>query len=102
MTSNLYRYVFSAEVPVEEVEASLVLALFAVESLHGEAQTRLDARHWLDAERRACVVDAGTPVGRALNRLFVGFLRREFGEAAFRVERLAGVPHEAEPAKASA
>src|SRR5262249_15574154 len=43
MSRELYRYTFAPEVPPEEVEATLLLALFAVESLHGEAQVRLDA-----------------------------------------------------------
>lgn len=97
MTKELYRYEFPPEVPVEEVEASLLLALLATESLHGEVQVRLDASHYLDADRRACVIDAGTPVGRDINRLFVGFLRREFGEDAFSVERVdSAAPHEPE------
>jgi hypothetical protein len=87
MTTDLYRYQFAADVPAAEIEATLVLALFAVESLHGESQTRLDAAHHFDADRRTCVIDAGTAVGRDFNRLFVGFLRREFGEDTFRVER---------------
>jgi len=92
---DIYRYGFSADVPVEEIEASLLLAVLATESLHGEAQVRLDAAHYLDVDERACVIDAGTPVGRDLNRLFVGFLRREFGEDAFAVERVdAVVPSE--------
>jgi len=88
MTKELYRYEFQPDVPLEEVEASLLLALLATESLHGESQVRLDASHFLDPERRACVIDAGTLVGRDVNRLFVGFLRREFGEHAFGVERV--------------
>jgi hypothetical protein len=88
MTKELYRYSFQPQVAFEEIEASLVLAIFAVESLHGEAQVRLDAAHFLDRDRRACVIDAGTAVGQDLNRLFVGFVRREFGEDSFRVERL--------------
>src|SRR4051794_7912658 len=88
MTQELYRYTFAAEVPAEEVEASLLLALFAVESLHGEAQTRLDAAHYFDADRRACVIDAGTAVGRDLSRIFTGFLAREFGPGSFQVERV--------------
>jgi hypothetical protein len=88
MTTDLYRYQIAADVPVEEIEATLVLALFAVESLHGESQTRLDAAHHFDADRHACVIDANTTVGKDFNRLFVGFLRREFGEDTFRVERL--------------
>jgi hypothetical protein len=88
MTREHYRYVFAPAIPLEEVEASLVLALFAVESLHGEAQAFLDAGHFLDADRRACVIDAGSEVGRDLNRVFTGFLRREFGPDAFTVERI--------------
>jgi len=89
MTKDLYRYAFTAEVPIEEVEASLLLAVLATESLHGESQTRLDAAHYLDPTKRACVIDAGTPVGRDLNRLFVSFISREFGPDAFAVERIA-------------
>jgi hypothetical protein len=87
MTKELYRYAFTPAVPIEEVEASLLLAIMATESLYGEAQTRLDAAHYLDPIKRACVIDAGTPVGRDLNRLFSGFLSREFGAEAFDVER---------------
>ncbi len=88
MSRQLYRYEFNPDAPIEEVEASLVLAVLATESLHGESQTRLDASHCFDSTRRACVIDAGTPVGRDFNRLFIGFVRREFGEDVFRVERI--------------
>lgn len=96
MTRELYRYEFQPDVPLEEVEASLLLAVLATESLHGESQVRLDASHYLDSDRRACVIDAGTPVGRDVNRLFVGFLRREFGEDAFQVARVDST-HQPEP-----
>ena len=39
-----------------------------------------------------CVVDADTAVGCDINRLFVSFIRHEFGAAAFQVERV-DVPH---------
>jgi len=88
MSKETYRYSFVPEVPLDEVEASLLLAVLAAESLHGQVQVRLDAAHFFDTERRACVIDVGTAVGRDLNRLFVGFVSREFGEDAFRVERV--------------
>jgi hypothetical protein len=84
---GIYRYSFAPSVQFEEVEASLVLAVFAVESLHGESQVRLDAGHALDAEKRQIVIDATTQVGRDLNRMFVGFISREFGADVFEVER---------------
>ena len=86
MCRDVYRYQFSPAVEMDDVEASLLLAVFAAESLHGEVRVRLDAAHCLDRDRRACVIDAGTPVGMDLNRLFLGFIRREYGNDAFRVE----------------
>lgn len=88
MTREIYRYSFDSSVDIAEVEASLLLALLAAESLHGESQVRLEASHAMDAEGRSCVINAGGNVGRDLNRLFVGFVRREFGEDAFRVRRV--------------
>jgi hypothetical protein len=88
MGKELYRYSFEPDVPPEDIESSLLLAILATESLHGEAQVRLDAGHVFDPTKRVCVIDANTPVGRDFNLIFVGFLRREFGEDAFRVERV--------------
>jgi hypothetical protein len=94
---TVYRYRFEPLVEMADIEASIVLAVFAAESLHGETQVRLDAAHFLDAERRALVIDAATPVGRDLNRLFAGFLRREYGEESFTVQRISETPSATEP-----
>lgn len=88
----VYRYTFAGHVPSEDIEASLVLALWGTESLFGEAQVRLDAGHYFDAPRRRCVIDAGTEVGRCFNRLFLGFVNREFGPDSFHVEPVDGFP----------
>jgi hypothetical protein len=88
MQKVIYRYAFPAKVPVEEVEASIVLSVFAVESLHGETETRLREAHYFDAKLRKCVVDATTSVGRDFNKIFLGFLMREFGADGFEVEQL--------------
>jgi len=88
MASEAYLYRFLDDVPLEEVEAQLLLATAAVESLHGESRTRLDAAHCLDTLKRACMIDASTEVGRHLNQVFAGFLLREFGGNAFEVERV--------------
>jgi hypothetical protein len=100
MATDLYRYDFDEKVPTEDVEAALLLALWGCEALHGEAQTRLDAAHYLDPAKRACVIDAGTLVGRDLNRLFVCFIGREFGPDAFRVDRVAQHDHRTQEAAA--
>ena len=75
---------------MEEVGSSLLLAVLGVESLHGEADVQLNAVHYLDSEQRMCLVDAGSEVGRNLNKLLAGFLRREFGSHQFTVRRIKG------------
>lgn len=81
-------YTFSSAVPLEEVESSLLLALFGTESLHGETSTRLDAAHRFDRGDRQVVIDASTEPGRDFNRLFLGYVTREFGADSFAVEKL--------------
>ena len=94
MHAEIYRYQFDSSVQATDLEESLLLALLAVESLHGESQVRLNASHFFDFDQRTCVIDAGSDVGRDLNLLFIGFLRREFGGDTFQVHRVAGVQNE--------
>ena len=81
MSAELYRYKLNKDVSLEDIESTLLLALMATENLHGQAEVRLDAAHFLNKDRRACVIDASTEVGRDINRLFVGFAAREFGDS---------------------
>ncbi|QDU28845.1 hypothetical protein ETAA8_39500 [Anatilimnocola aggregata] len=85
MPAQHYRYEFSHDLAIEDVEASLLLAIMAAESLFGESQTRLEARHFLDVDQRACIVDVSTSVGDSFNKLFTGFLTRECGPDSFTV-----------------
>ena len=91
MPGDIYRFVFRPQLPKAEVEASLLLAIIAVEGLHGEAQTRLDAAHVLTSFG-VCVIDGSTAVGRDIAKVFTQYLRRSYGEGSFRVERLYIVP----------
>jgi len=75
---------------MQDVEESLLLAVLAAECLYGEARVRLDAGYSISERKRALVVDASTDIGRSINRIFTGFVTREFGEDAFKVERIAG------------
>jgi hypothetical protein len=84
---NIYRYVFDSCIHFPDVVATLDLALIAIESLHGEPRARLDARFTADPVRRTIALDATTPVGQALNQVFVGFAQREFGQQGFTVRR---------------
>ena len=82
---------------MEEIESTLLMAIIGVESLHGESQARLDARYYLDKRRRVCVIDADSPTGHDLNKLFLGYLSREFCEDVFQVRRIVGNQNELAP-----
>ena len=108
MRSDIYRYDISEAIPVAEVEATLVIVLAALESLHGESQVCLAAPYYFDVERRACIVDASSDLGRDFSRLLIGLLRREFGRMRFecnefnatrraRWRRRRSIRHEDEP-----
>ncbi len=89
MSRDVHRYSFEPSVPAEEIENTLALAVFAAEGLHGQSRVRLDASYRFDPEKHACVIDAGSDVGRDICRMFTGFAIREFGETAFSVQRAA-------------
>ncbi len=82
-----YRFRIGDDVPLDEARMSLDLATIVLEGLFSPAAVRLDARYHVNAETRSIVVDASTPVGRALVRVFATLLAREFGDAAFAVRR---------------
>ena len=82
-----YHYTFPEQLPLSDVEDSLLLSAMAVESLYGIAAARLDMEFRLDRKERTCRVDSSTRVGDALNRIFAGFLVKQFGETAFKVRR---------------
>jgi len=92
MSREVHRYSFISSVPANEIEETLLLAVLAAEGLHGQSRVRLDATYYFDAEKHACVVDTGSEVGRDIARMFTGFAIREFGEAAFKVCRVDGMP----------
>jgi hypothetical protein len=80
-------YTFDDAVDMSQVEDTLAISVLAIESMYGAASVRLEIACELDPERRTCVIDSGTEASRTLNQIFVGYLRREFGDNAFRVGR---------------
>jgi hypothetical protein len=96
---GIYRFRCDPEVPMAEVRESLQVAILAAEGLHGAARVRLDFAYCADDAQRALVLDARAEAGMAVARVFTGFLTQQFGETAFRVERV-GPPQESAPVNA--
>lgn len=87
MTHDTYKYRFDESVPAQELEDTFMLAMLAVESLHGRSRVRMESRFNLDKARRTCVIDASTDVGSDLARIFTGFATKEYGERSVLIER---------------
>ena len=87
---SVYRITFTIPVDMEAVEETLLLAIFAVSCLHGEAAVRLDAGYAIGTSERVVVIDASTDIGVAVTRVFIGFCTREFGDDVFGVARASG------------
>lgn len=87
---SVYRLTFTIPVDMNAVEDTLLLAILAVGCLHGEAAVRLDVGYAIDNTARVVVIDAGTQIGRAVARVFIGLCTREFGDDTFVVARADG------------
>lgn len=88
MSRMLNRLQFREDVPTEEVEAMLQLALLALQSLYGDPQTRLQVALSFNAQKRECLIDESTPLGLELGCLLLGFLQSAFEPDAIRVDRV--------------
>ncbi len=82
-----YKYRFEQSVPAQEMEDTFMLALLAVESLHGRSRVRMESRFNVDKKNRACSIDAATKVGCDLASIFTGFATKEYGEHAVMIDR---------------
>jgi len=82
-----YQYRFDPNISLHDVEDSLLLAVLAVESLEGRSRLKLAAKVSVNRLARSAEVSADTDVGESIARIFTGFLSKQFGDKAFRVER---------------
>jgi hypothetical protein len=86
---EIYEYTFADSVRMQEVEETLLLAVIAIEGLHGRAKVNLDAKFEFSEADRTCRIDAGNRVGRDIARVLTGLLASDIGEENFRVRRAA-------------
>lgn len=87
MKKQLYIYRFARTIPVRDIEETLMLALMAVESLHGHVRLRMDGRYRFDKGKRLCEIDATTKVGADLAEIFTGYATREYGDASVTIKQ---------------
>ncbi len=85
MKREVYRFVIDDSISMDEVEATLLLAILAVECLFGESRIRMEAAYSIAKDKHTCVIDATNDVGESICRVFTGYLTREFWDNAFTV-----------------
>lgn len=85
MKNLAYEYRFHRNVRMTDVLDTLDLAVIAAESIHGEARSSLETSWSTDPAIRVVTIDAANEVGRTLNTIFNGFIRREFERTYFTV-----------------
>ena len=88
MNKTIYHYQIKDGILMSAVKDSLLISIMAVESLFGRSRINLEARFRLEKMNRVCIIDVGTLIGETIARVFTGLLIREFGEQAFKVERM--------------
>lgn len=82
-----YKYTFDNSIAFDDVCDTLMLAVIATESMHGEISMRLDTPYRIRRDDRVIMIDAAVDTGRDLNRIFGGYVAREFGRKAYTVSR---------------
>lgn len=85
MIRTVYKFTFDANVPMDGITKLLALSTISVESIHGESAMMLDGGFLMNIRRRTCLIDAESPTGNDLARVFTGFLNLQ-AEGRFRVE----------------
>jgi hypothetical protein len=92
MTQDTYQFSFDASVSPEDARGTFMLALVALESLHGKAAVRLDCRFHNDPAAKVFHINSGTPIGNDLAKIFTGFAINAYGYDAVRIRRGQGHP----------
>jgi len=83
-----YRYEFDESISFEEAQETLVLSRIAVASALGESRARLEIADCTHPNERCIEISANSVAGQMLNRIFTGYLAREFTPNGFRVNVL--------------
>ena len=87
MSQNVYNFTFDDSVSAVDVQSTFMLALIAVESMHGSVAVRMECRFNCYQKMRQYHVHTDSPIGNDLARIFAGFAMRAYGYGAVQVQR---------------
>ena len=87
MSQDVYNFTFSDEISPLQARATFMLALVAVQSLHGAVAVSMECRFHSNLMRKQYHVHSGSPIGNDLARIFAGFCFNAYGPEAVKVRR---------------
>jgi len=87
MNQDVYQFSFDDSVSSEDAQGTFILALVALESLHGKAAVRLECRFRSDQTAKLFHINSGTAIGNDLAKIFTGFAIHAYGYDAVHIRR---------------
>jgi hypothetical protein len=92
MKPEITVFVFADSVCMREVDNALQLAHLATNLLYGTQRGALQTSSTVSPQDNTCRIDTSHEVGQSLALIFAGYVRRQFGDAAVKVERTTLLP----------
>lgn len=83
---TLYHFTFPDGTKKEFIEEQVALAILNAESAFGKPAVRLATSYYVAEGLPECLLEASTPVGEHIAKVFTGLLIADLGEENFKVE----------------
>jgi hypothetical protein len=91
MSQEITRFTLTTPIAKADIDATLMLSKLAAAALHGEERVRIHAPVEIKNGGKVIEIDSTREVGQTLALILGGYLRRELGDEAVRVERIASM-----------
>lgn len=99
MEANIYIFTVRPDIPFDEAMSTLRIATGAAEALVGATALQLDASQRVEASERRITVGGAPYVRDAIAKVFLSFVRRQFGDDAIVVSRQSRARSHPEPSR---
>ncbi|MHB1001441.1 MAG: hypothetical protein ACYC27_19555 [Armatimonadota bacterium] len=74
MTRTVYKFTFTKEVEISDINNAMAMAAIAVEAIYGEPAMKIDGKFYVSDRQRICLIDSESQLGQDLAKVFAGFI----------------------------
>ena len=85
-----FQFEFNRKADMTKVEEVMLMAVAAIEGIHGRSRVQYDATYGINHGTRICLVNADNQIGVDLTKVLVEFLNLEVGRYEYRIRRVRG------------